>query len=143
MACRNEEVTRFVAIISEFVTISEDCVMEASEIILDDEISIGLAREAINLKQQIDELTKSLDSKKEELRQLADSRKLKIVAAGLGIILVSAPRSESRKSTLVFNEKRLENIPELKKRLIDSQVLVYEDVITPAAKASVTIKPNA
>lgn len=101
-----------------------------------------VATQALELQKQIDGLTKQLNEKKEELRDIANGNKLEVTIEGLGKINVSTPRSGSEKVVLTFDEKRLAAIPELKSKLIEKGIAKEEIRKTPDAKASVTIKPN-
>lgn len=133
------------------------------------EIKQDLAKEALQLQSQMDELTKELNEKKDELRSLANGKKLNIVVEGIGKVDITEPRAGSDKVTFSFDEDKLGKVPELRKKLVDvgiaKEVLVINDeklakaatlkvkllekgVMTEetkkvsAAKASVRIKPN-
>ena len=128
-----------------------------------------LAKEALQLQLELDKITEKLDEKKEELRSLANGKKLNIVVEGVGKVDVTEPRAGSDKVVLSFDEDKLGKVPELRKKLVESgvakEVLVINDekldkipalkvkllekgVMTEeikkvsAAKASVRIKPN-
>lgn len=101
-----------------------------------------LARGTLELFIQIEDLKKQLETRKDELRDLANGNKLEVSVQGLGLINVSTPRSGSEAIVLVFDEGQLNKIPELRAKLIEKGVAKEEIKKTPAAKASVTIKPN-
>lgn len=101
-----------------------------------------VAAEALELQKKIDGLSKQLEEKKEELRDIANGNKIEIVIEGLGKVNVSSPREGSEKVILTFNEERLQKSPELKAKLIEAGVAKEEIKKIAAARASVTIKPN-
>lgn len=101
-----------------------------------------IATQALNLQAQINELTSKLNDKKDELRDIANDNKMEIVVDGIGKVNVSTPRAGGERIVLTFDEKRLAQIPELKSKLIEKGVAKEEVKKIPAAKASVTIKPN-
>ena len=78
-----------------------------------------VARSALDIQAQINGLTAELKSKKVELRELANGQKKEIVVEGVGKINVSAPFGGSEKAILVFDEERLNQSPELRKKLIE------------------------
>jgi len=124
------------------MTVAEEVKPESLDIASVGFPELAVAREAIALKRQIDSLTEQLERSKEELRTIAGGDKKEITVEGQGIVLISKPRDEVRTKTLVFNEERLASAPGIKEKLISQGILVYEDSVTPAAKASVTVKPN-
>ena len=101
-----------------------------------------LAREALELQVRANELVARLDEKKEELRSLANGKKLNVVVEGLGKIDVTEPRAGSESVVLVVNEEKLNETPELRAKLIQKGIAKEEVKKTPAAKASVRITPN-
>jgi hypothetical protein len=101
-----------------------------------------VARAALDLQARMNELKGELDSKKEELRKLANGTKKEIVVEGIGKVNISAPFEGSEKPILVFDEERLNKIPELRQKLIDKGVAKEDVKKVPATAAKVTIKPN-
>lgn len=101
-----------------------------------------VATQALELQKQINELANQLNDKKDELRDIANGNKIEITIEGLGKVNVSSPREGSEKVVLTFDEDRLKQIPELKAKLLEKGIAKEEIKKTPAAKASVTIKPN-
>jgi hypothetical protein len=101
-----------------------------------------IAREALDLQVRLNELQVELNEKKEELRSLANGTKKEIVVEGVGKINISAPFGGSEKPILVFDEERLNKIPELRAKLIDKGVAKEDVKKVPASAAKVTIKPN-
>lgn len=101
-----------------------------------------VARDALNLFIRSQELTKELNEKKTELRGLANGQKKEITVVGLGKINISAPFEGSETPILVFNEERLNGIPELRVKLIEKGVAKEDVKKVPATAAKVTIKPN-
>lgn len=101
-----------------------------------------LARSALSLQADINKFTEQLKARKEELRDLANGHKKEIVVEGVGKINISAPFGGSETPVLIFDEERLNQSPELRKKLIEKGV-AKEDVkkVAPSA-AKVTIKPN-
>jgi len=106
------------------------------------DIGQDLAKEALELQIQSQELADKLDAKKEELRDLANGKKMNITVEGLGKIDVTEPRQGSEKVVLTFDEERLKTVPELRQKLLDKGVAKEEVKKTPPARASVRIKPN-
>jgi hypothetical protein len=131
------------------------------------EVKQELAKEALQLQAEVDELTSRLDAKKEELRELANGKKLNIVVGGVGKIDITEPRSggtkvvfnfnedkiseimrkklleaEIAKEVLVINEEKLGKAPALKDKLVEKGVVREEIKKVSAAKASVRIKLN-
>lgn len=101
-----------------------------------------LASEAIELQTQIKELGERLDHTKAQLREVADGQKMEIRVPGKGIVNVTTPRDSSEKYELKINEDKLNTAPELKKKLIDKDI-IYENFKTiPGASASVRIQVN-
>lgn len=101
-----------------------------------------VARAALDLQARMNELKTELDARKEELRGLANGKKKEIVVEGIGKINVSAPFEGSETPILVFDEERLNQIPELRAKLIDKGVAKEDVKKVPATAAKVTIKPN-
>lgn len=101
-----------------------------------------VATQALELQKQIDHLSKQLEEKKEELRDIANGNKMELVIEGLGKVNVSTPREGSEKVILTVNEERLKKSPELKAKLIEVGIAKEEIKKTAPARASVTIKPN-
>jgi microsomal dipeptidase-like Zn-dependent dipeptidase len=101
-----------------------------------------VARAALDLQARMNELKGELGSKKEELRKLANGTKKEIVVEGIGKVNISAPFEGSEKPILVFDEERLNKIPELRQKLIDKGVAKEDVKKVPATAAKVTIKPN-
>lgn len=101
-----------------------------------------LAREALELQVQANELAARLDEKKEELRNLANGKKMNIVVEGLGKVDVIEPREGSESVVLVFNEEKLNESPELRAKLIQKGIAKEEVKKQSAARASVRITPN-
>ena len=133
------------------------------------EVKRELAREAIGLQIELDEISDRLNEKKEELRDLANGKTMNIIVEGLGKVDVTEPRAGTDKVTFTFDEDKLTKIPDLRKKLVEKgvakEVLVIDDeklgkipelkqkllekgVMAEkikkisAAKASVRIKPN-
>ena len=128
-----------------------------------------LAREAISLQVELNKISDRLDEKKEELRDLANGKIMNIIIEGLGKVDVTEPRAGADKVTFTFDEDKLTEIPNLRKKLVEKgvakEVLVIDDEKlgkipelkqkllekgvmaekikkVSAAKASVRIKPN-
>lgn len=103
-----------------------------------------IAAEAIELQRTINGLVADLDVKKDQLRTIANGDILKLTVPNMGTVSVTRPREGGVKTgtRIKFNEDRLSLIPELKQKLLDKGIIVEEDIISTAAVASVTIKPN-
>lgn len=101
-----------------------------------------VARAALDLQARMNELKADLDARKQELRNLANGQKKEIVVEGLGKVNISAPFEGSETPILVFDEERLNKIPELRAKLIDKGVAKEDVKKVPATAAKVTIKPN-
>lgn len=103
-----------------------------------------IATEALEIQKRIIALTADLDAKKAQLRNIANGEALKITIPNVGTVSVSRPRVAGEKTgtKIKLDEDRLNLVPELKKKLLDKGVIVEEDIISTAAAASVTIKPN-
>lgn len=101
-----------------------------------------VASEAIALYKQLTELGQQLDAKKDELRAIANGNKLELKVEGQGVVFVSTPRESSEKVVLVFNEKKLNEFPELRAKLLSSGIATEQIQKQSAAAASVTIRPN-
>ena len=95
-----------------------------------DEIATKIATEALKLQIQLNIITAELELQKETLRELANSKIMRIVVDNLGKIDVTVPRMGSEKVELDINEERLQKIPELREKLIEKgiakQVLVVD-----------------
>ena len=101
-----------------------------------------IAHSAITLQAQINQLTKQLDVRKKELRDFANGQKREIVVEGVGKINISAPFGGSETPILVFDEERLNQSPDLRKKLIEKGVAREDVKKVSASAAKVTIKPN-
>lgn len=128
-----------------------------------------VARDAIQLHKELDELSDKLEEKKEQLRELADGDKLQVVVENFGKVEVTLPRAGSQKVEININEDVLDKIPAIRQKLVDAGVaketiiidkdklfkaielkrkLIEKGIITEtvktvsAAKASVKIKHN-
>lgn len=101
-----------------------------------------VATEALQLQKQIDDLNEKLASKKDLIREYAAGDKKTITIEGLGKVTVSKPREATDKLVTILDEARLENVPDLKQKLIDKGIIKEEIKSSPGAKASVSIKPN-
>ena len=101
-----------------------------------------IARSAIDIQSRMNDLKKELDAKKVELRDLANGRKKEIIVEGIGKINISAPFAGSKTPILIFDEERLNKIPELRAKLIEKGVAKEDVKKVPASVAKVTIKPN-
>lgn len=101
-----------------------------------------VARAAIELQVRLNEIQEELNSKKEELRVIANGKKKEIIVTGLGKVNISAPFEGKETQVLVFDEARLNEIPELRHKLIEKGVAREEIKKVPATAAKVTIKPN-
>lgn len=117
--------------------------MAKDHILLESEDSRLAAKCALELTKEIGILTAQLDAKKEFLRILADGKLCNVIVEGLGEIVISSPRDKGAPvNILVLNQDKLNEIPELKKKLLEKGILTQETKQSPAAKASVTIKLN-
>lgn len=83
------------------------------------EIAKQVAREALELRIEADQINEKLEEKKEELRNLADGGKMQVEISGLGTVSVLPPRVGTQKIELNINEDKLAKIPELRQKLID------------------------
>ena len=101
-----------------------------------------IARAALTLQAQINQFTEQLKTRKEELRNLANGQKKEIVVEGVGKVNISAPFAGSETPILVFDEERLNQSPDLRKKLIEKGVAKEDIKKVPASAAKVTIKPN-
>ncbi len=101
-----------------------------------------LATEALALKVQLEVLNKSLEDKKEELRQLANGEALEIEIKGQGVVRVTKPRAASQETIIVINEDKLDKAQDLREKLLQKGVLERKIKKSPPAKASVVIEPN-
>ena len=101
-----------------------------------------VARAALELQVKMDELKRQLDARKQELRDLANGRKKEIVVEGVGKVSVSEPFAGKEAPVLVFDEDKLNQAPDLRKKLLDKGVAREEVKKVPAAVAKVTIRPN-
>jgi len=133
------------------------------------DIATTIATEALDLQIELNSITKTLDEKKERLRELANGQTLQVVVENLGKVNITAPRVGTQKVELNINEDKVQKIPELRDKLIEKgiakQVLIVdkdkllavselkEKLISKgfvqeqikmisAAKASVRIQPN-
>lgn len=106
------------------------------------DVTAGIAAKALELQKQINSLATKLDAVKDELRELANGNKLKIVVEGSGVVDVSSPREGSEKIVLTFDEEKLKQIPDLKTKLLEKGVIKEVVSKVSAARASVSIKPN-
>ena len=117
--------------------------MAKEHVLLESEDSRLAAKCALELSKEIGILTTQLDAKKEFLRLLADGKLSNIIVEGLGEVIISSPRKAGTPTKiLVLNQDKLNEDPELKKKLLEKGILSEEQKQTPAAKASVTIKLN-
>lgn len=98
--------------------------------------------ELIKLHKSIEDLKKPLEEQKDILRGLIDGETKEVSIDGYGKVLVSKPREKSEKEVLVLNEEKLNKSQELLKLLFSKDIIIKKTVVTSAAKASVTIKPN-
>ena len=101
-----------------------------------------LAKAALDLQVKSVELAAELDAKKEELRDLANGKKMHIVVEGLGKVDITEPRDGSEKVVMIFDEERLKGMPELRAKLIEKGVAKEDVKKTAPARASVRLKPN-
>lgn len=102
----------------------------------------NVARSAIELQIQLDNIQKKLNEQKEELRSMANGHKKEIIVEGVGKVNISTPFGGKESKILIFNEEKLDKFPELKSKLIEKGVAKEELKKTPASVAKVTIKPN-
>jgi len=101
-----------------------------------------LAQRAIGIQADMNALKAQLDSMKSELRIFANGSKKEIQVEGYGKINVSAPFGGSETPILVFDEERLNQSPDLRKKLIEKGIAKEDVKKVAASKAKVTIKPN-
>jgi len=101
-----------------------------------------VARSTLDIQARMNGLKTELEAKKLELRELANGQKKEIIVDGVGKINISAPFGGSEKAILVFDEERLNQSPELRKKLIEKGVAKEDVKKVPASAAKVTIKPN-
>ena len=101
-----------------------------------------LAKLVLELHAQVTKLQEELDTKKDELREIADGKKLNIVVDGVGKINISEPRRGSEKVVLKIDEDVLSKVVGLKESLVKKGVVKEEIKITAPAKASVSISCN-
>ena len=79
IACRNGEVTRLVKISFLGILLSTEDLMGATQ-----DAGLELARAALELQKDADELKVKLDAAKGELRDFANGQKLNLVVEGVG-----------------------------------------------------------
>lgn len=101
-----------------------------------------LAKDALQLQAESARICKQLEDKKEELRKVADGQTVEIIVKGEGKVNITAPRAGSQEKFLKVNMDLLQVNVELKKKLMEKNILTEETKVISAAKASVTIKPN-
>lgn len=102
--------------------------------------AIGI--KAIDIQAEMNALKSKLDSVKSELREFANGSKKEIQVEGYGKINISSPFGGSEKPILVFDEERLNQSPDLRKKLIEKGIAKEDVKKVAATKAKVTIKPN-
>jgi hypothetical protein len=101
-----------------------------------------LACLALSTQAEMNALKIKLDAVKAELRTFANGSKKEIQVEGHGKINVSAPFGGSETPILVFDEERLNQSPDLRKKLIEKGIAKEDIKKVAATKAKVTIKPN-
>jgi hypothetical protein len=101
-----------------------------------------IAADTLDVKSKMDVLNRELDAKKELLRQFANGDNFEIVVEGKGKIRVSKPREAKEEEILVVNETKLNEVPDLKDKLIQKGVIKKEIKKSSAAKASVIVEAN-
>ena len=101
-----------------------------------------LATRAIELQAQMNTLKDQLDAVKTELRGFANGSKKEIIVEEHGKVNISAPFGGSETPILVFDEDRLNQSPDLRKKLIEKGIAKEDVKKVAATKAKVTIKPN-
>lgn len=102
----------------------------------------SVARQALELDQQIRGMTTTLDGYKETLRNLADGKLLTEVVEGLGTVVVSKPRGPSAKTIVVLDEAKLATMPDVRAALFKKGILVEQEKEYGGAAASVSFKHN-
>jgi len=95
-----------------------------------------IATELLKIYKQIEDLKKPLEDYKDTLRSLAKGDNLDIIIEQLGKVTITKPRESTEKTVVELNVSKIDANKELKKLLSESTVK------SPAAKASVNIKPN-
>lgn len=103
-----------------------------------------IASRLIVLKSQIDSMTNNLEDNKKQIREGVPETPYCVTVPSQGYVQVTSPSLSSKKTKLVFDETKWNELsPELKQALLTSGVVREETQTTPAKKAGVTIKPNA
>lgn len=102
----------------------------------------SLGTQALELTKKLQDLSTELDALKDKLRHSANGNKMHLVIAGLGEITVSKPREGGVKTGVKYslNEDKLSD--DLRRKLLEKDIIVQKDVISVAAKASVSLKLN-
>jgi len=106
------------------------------------DVAQTLAEEALDINAELTALQDKLETKKLELRELANGSKLNIEVPGKGRIDVSSPRQGSERIVFVIDENRVAESPGLKELLVERGVAKEEKKVTAPAQASVKIKNN-
>lgn len=101
-----------------------------------------LAREALEIEKELQKITEQLEAKKQDLRDFANGKKLRITVEGVGLVDITEPRKASEKVVLVLDDKKLQEAPELRAKLLQKGVAKETVQKTPAMKASVRLKLN-
>lgn len=120
----------------------------ATDLVVDDsilsteKIEHGIARDAILLQVEFNKIQMRLDSYKQRLRDLANGNSKEIVVEGVGKINISVPFAGKTTPVLIFDEEKLNKVPELRAKLINHGVAKESIKTVPASQAKVTIKPN-
>lgn len=107
-----------------------------------EKIEQDLARRAIDAQIAFNNAKDSLDALKEELREIANNDKIQIIVENHGTVSVSVPYPGKETTVLVFDHDKLNQLPDIKKKLIEKGIAVEEIKKVPASSAKVTIKPN-
>ena len=116
--------------------------MSSATLTKQEESNILLATKAITMQAEMNRLKEQLDAVKVELREIANGSKKEITVQESGKINISAPFAGSEKSILVFDEERLNQSPDIRKKLIEKGIAKADIKKVAASKAKVTIKPN-
>jgi hypothetical protein len=103
-----------------------------------------LAELALTLYKSTEELKHKLEKVKNDLRAVADGEHKKVAVPGVGVVTISSPRlgGEVTGRKIEVDSALLDNHQDIKKILIEKSIIKEVDIISIAAAASVTIKPN-
>lgn len=108
--------------------------------IMDEERAI--CSQMLDIQGEIDALAKELDELKTQVRDLAGGDTWTCDVPGKGSVLVSKPRESEDKIVTTLNEDKLNEFPDLRKKLLDKGMITEKTVKGSVSKAAVAVKRN-